>query len=398
MGKTAKFLKEFGHDVKVVTISRKKEKHESIIEIDSKDVKSIDIKIFDDVVPKNYFSSNYLKKIFIRIKYALRFRSFSFFLPNSSWSWISKASREATKIVDEWKPDLIFSSALPISSHIIARKVSVKNKIPWIAEYRDLWSGGPGARVGAFESFLLKRIEKKILSSAIGIVTVSEPLADYMKALHMKTVITVYNGYDQYDDSASISIPSEYRDKLLITYTGSLYEGRYPDTLFATLKEYPSLLDEIRIHFYTSDNEVLQKKVKQYGLQGSVRIKDLVSHSESLKIQRKSDILLYLSYSSQSHKGSGILSGKAFEYLGANRPILSVGKDSEHVLIKEGLMHHAKTKKQIYAKLSAWLSEKKQTGMVTCELKSTSRSQYSRKEQTAKIDAFLQFVKNEKAQ
>src|SRR5439155_9020565 len=59
------------------------------------------------------------------------------------------------------------------------------------------------------------------------------------------------------------------------------------------------------------------------GLAGRVELIDHVPRRESLRLQRESDVLLLL-IPEAGGRGRGVLSGKVFEYLAAERPILAV--------------------------------------------------------------------------
>src|SRR5439155_20325237 len=59
------------------------------------------------------------------------------------------------------------------------------------------------------------------------------------------------------------------------------------------------------------------------GLAGRVELIDHVPRRESLRLQRESDVLLLL-IPDAGGRGRGVLSGKVFEYLAAERPVLAV--------------------------------------------------------------------------
>src|SRR5436190_23381832 len=60
------------------------------------------------------------------------------------------AVREGKKIIDNEKPDIIFSSAPPYTCALIAMKLKryaektqnkkIPKKIPWISDFRDAWT------------------------------------------------------------------------------------------------------------------------------------------------------------------------------------------------------------------------------------------------------------------
>ena len=62
------------------------------------------------------------------------------------------------------------------------------------------------------------------------------------------------------------------------------------------------------------------------GLHNCVKFHGPISRKEALLKQQDADILLFLPWNNPRQKG--ILTGKLFEYIGAKRPILSIGKSS----------------------------------------------------------------------
>lgn len=390
MGKITKYLYQFGHDVRVVTNKHRSEDRSAPLEIPKEYCTYTNTTTFEQIIGKDYYEKTMFGKAIFRAKIAIKKRKSSYLLPDSSWAWYTNGVKEANELLKNWKPDLIYSSALPISAHFVARKISINHDIPWVAEYRDLWSGGHGARVSNIQSAFLKRIETWLLKPTIGLVTVSKPLAAYLRHLHKKSVSVIYNGFDS-NPYAQSSYPEKRSesDKLTIVYTGSIYEGRDPTVLFEAIDRLAELKEYIQVKFYTSSNSMIEEKIKNYNLENSVKRLDFVPYNQSLRIQSEADVLLYLSYSSDTHAGRGILSGKVFEYLGAERPILSIGADSNHLLIEQGLMLHLNDPEKIKNQLVQWINEKKENGIKEVNTDLPIRNTYSRLEQTKRLEEFI---------
>lgn len=386
----AKYFRVFGHDVRVITNRHDRSDESAPLEIPADQCKIVELVRFEQTIGDSYYHASRIKKGLIRLKHAWRYQKRSFLLPDSSWPWYSEAIREADTLISEWKPDLIYSSALPISSHFIARKLSKRHKIDWIAEYRDLWSGGHGARVSSTLSWFLKKIEQWLIRPAMGLITVSAPLAAYLRLIHHKPVEIIYNGYDETGSADHTEkLPKEKSDKITLVYTGAIYEGRDPSMLFEALNRMGEEGTQIKVIFYTPDAELVTRLAVNSGVERMVEVHLVIPYLDSLAAQRNADILLYLSYSSSTHQGRGILSGKVFEYLGASRPILSVGADKQHLLVEKGLMDHATTTSELVNYLKSKLREKRTHGKLVCSYKEKEREEYSRKNQARKAVEFI---------
>ena len=154
---------------------------------------------------------------------------------------------------------------------------------------------------------------------ADAIACVSEAIAAETEALGPRgRVVTIANGSD-FDDFAGI----EYTrgERFRITHTGSFFGKRDPRP-FLTALEAAGSRTSSRASSATSapaDRDWLEGR----GLApiGSSSI-PYVPRRRSLELQRDSEALLLL-IPEAGGRGKGVLSGKVFEYLAAERPILA---------------------------------------------------------------------------
>lgn len=157
--------------------------------------------------------------------------------PDVYKTWFRPAYREAKRILQNGKFDLIFSSSAPYTSHFIAMKLKKEFNIPWIADFRDPWSGNTIGVIYLNQTLILplrkilqlkiKNSERKILETANKTVVVSWHHRQQLCELHhipedMVEVIT--NGYDE-SDFEGLNAYALYPDKLTITFIGSFYLG-----------------------------------------------------------------------------------------------------------------------------------------------------------------------------
>jgi len=187
-----------------------------------------------------------------------------FTYPDAYKTWINPAIERGCEILKNEKFDAIISSSGPPSVNLVAASLSKKFNIPWIADFRDLWTQNHYYPYSKIRRFFERRLELRTLSPATILTTVSQPLAEKMQELHKnKKIVVIPNGFDpeQMNQSAPIS------DKFSITYTGYLYQGRRdPEPLFRLARELinenliePNLLE---INFYGYDEGWLIHEVK----------------------------------------------------------------------------------------------------------------------------------------
>lgn len=244
---------------------------------------------------------------------------FSFFRRYTNSMLIFEAVSLASEIVLRHQIQCIYSSSLPFSSSVVSSFIQYKYGLPWVAEFRDLWSKNHTKKNKKIESI----IERLVLKNASRLVTVSEDLAGKLSVLHRKKVDIIFNGFDLEDYTGD----EDLLDPLTITYTGTLYrQYQSARVLFSALsdlrKENKISNKEVRVLFYGNCSEIV-RDIDAYDLQSFVEYKGTVSYDEIVRVQKSSSILLFLEWNDGSQKG--ILTTKIFEYLGARRPILCVG-------------------------------------------------------------------------
>lgn len=276
--------------------------------------------------------------------------------PDGQMGWRHKALQEGVRWLGNWRPDVIYASAWPITSLLVGRAFAKAFGVPWFAEFRDLWVGN---HYLDFLPHWRKRIdamwEKHVLSDVAGVVTVSEPLAKRLRR-YRKPVIVLPNGWDPEDMSARETNPPESRNELRIVYTGLLYGGRQDVTpLLKAMREMP----EVRADFYGRQFDCVQRMCARFHLLDRVRFYASVPRSEALRMQRQADVLLLALWNDSREKG--VYTGKLFEYLAAGRPILAIGpKDNVAAdlirRLRAGIV--VSNVEEVQHALESWLSQK----------------------------------------
>jgi glycosyltransferase involved in cell wall biosynthesis len=156
-----------------------------------------------------------------------------------------------------------------------------------------------------------------VARSADAITCVSDAIAEEARGFspHGK-VVTITNGCD-FDDFAGLDYtPGE---RFRITHTGSFFGKRDPRP-FLTALDASGLDVQARFlgDFRSSDREWAEER----GLGDRLELIPYAPRQASLELQRDSEALLLL-IPEAGGRGKGVLSGKVFEYLAAERPILA---------------------------------------------------------------------------
>ena len=249
-----------------------------------------------------------------------------FAYPDGMKYWAKPAFEACSEIIESEDIKGIISSSFPVTAHTIAHDLKEKYNIPWIADLRDLWNMNPYINHTFIRNYFEKRLELKTFEN-VDILTTTTPLAKKtLQSLHpTKKIVSVVSGYDPQDFEGLKQ--TEKSDKLTLMYAGSLYNGkRDPSLLFEAVSQLiaENKIDtnKIAIDFY-GDTGNLEELSQKYNIESNVNIHGKVSHDEVLQNQMNSDVLLLISWMDEKEKM--FIPGKVYEYMGSQKPILSIG-------------------------------------------------------------------------
>jgi hypothetical protein len=106
--------------------------------------------------------------------------------PDAEKGWKSFAVKAGNELLQSEDIDVMISSSSPVTCHIIAKELKSRHNIPWVADLRDLWTQNHDYPYSSLRKLLETRLERKTLSAADALVTVSQPWAKKLEMLHMR--------------------------------------------------------------------------------------------------------------------------------------------------------------------------------------------------------------------
>jgi glycosyltransferase involved in cell wall biosynthesis len=240
-------------------------------------------------------------------------------LPDENVSYNLTAIPAAIRIVREEGIDVVMTTSPPPSIHFIGAAVKRATGARWVADLRDSIVANPhrssGSLGGKIREQGLGAVASLVARSADAIVTVSEPIAEEVRARGPSgRVVTISNGSD-FEDFAGL----EYHrgERFRITHTGSFFGKRDPRPFLTALSRVEGVTARFVGDFRSADREW------SAGIIDRVELIPYAPHRNALALERDSEALLLL-IPEAGGRGRGVLSGKVFEYLAAERPILAV--------------------------------------------------------------------------
>jgi glycosyltransferase involved in cell wall biosynthesis len=404
-GKTAKYLRELGHDVRVLTVADHPGLEPTLpVEIPSAQVLRIRWPSADRLVGRllarrraavssgevsvQHAGSRLVSRIGHLYRTLLCF-------PDETAVGLAHAYAAAARLLRSWRADVLFASAAPYSSLLLAAALGRRFGIPWVGELRDLWVENQAYRYSPARRRVEAALERRVLRSAAALVSVSEPLAERLRRVHRRPTAVVLNGFDRGD------YPPDARPDpalpLRVVYTGQVFpEKQDPTLLVDALHRLGDARRDVRLVFYGRflglALEGTMRRAAELGVSDCLAIRRPVSYGEALRIQREADVLLLLTWSDPANPG--VYTGKLFEYVGAGRPILAVGRIptiADDLIGERRLGVSLRDPDAIAEQLRVWIAAKGSGGGVPAVDEALAAG-LTRREQTRTLAEFLERV------
>ena len=249
-------------------------------------------------------------------------------VPDASVLWNLTAAPAAIRLVRRLRPDVVLTTSPPGSVHLAGLAAKRATGVRWVADLRDSLTQHAHRRREVRGEATLARL---VARHADAIVCVSEAIAAETSALAPRGIPRVIgNGCDFEDFSG---LPYAPGPRFRITHAGSFFGRRDPRPFLDALAQAG---DEVTARFVGDFRTRDRDHAASLGLGDRLELLPYVPRSEALALQRDSEALLLLIPEAEG-RGRGVLSGKVFEYLAAERPILAaVPPDGEAArLIRE---------------------------------------------------------------
>jgi glycosyltransferase involved in cell wall biosynthesis len=325
-------------------------------------------------------------------KLAILYRNLVCF-PDAQIGWYRPAVRAGLAAIDELKPSIIFSSSLPNTTHLVASSLAKRTGVPWVAEFRDLWTDNHNFRRVAGLRAAERLLERRTLSRASALVTVSDVWAETLRRRFDNPVHVIPNGFDSTDYPAAGDRVAPGR-RFSLVYTGMFYQSRQNAepivAAIAALARAGEITPEsfqLRLvgHYLHS----VMGAADRAGILPFVRLDAPVSHRESLRTQTEATALLFFDWFTGE---KGWYSAKIYEYLGARRRILAIGPGETVVsalIEKSGVGVTAGTSERAAEVLGGWVREHSAAGELPCSGEPSVLERFQRQRLAADMAALF---------
>jgi glycosyltransferase involved in cell wall biosynthesis len=314
----------------------------------------------------------------------------NFVIPDARKVWNRFALKAAIKELQSVRYNAVVTSGPPHSTHLIGLELKEKFGIKWLADFRDPWT-----KIDYLENVkrypLTEKLDKKLEAEVIArsdlVLSINQKILDDLNAEKKGKIIP--NGFDPVDFEG---IQREESEKFEINYFGNITKERDPAIVLKAVNELSGKYSDIQVNIWGNVSNDVKMELNNIDTSKIIKFHSYIPHDEMLQKMVNSSLLLLLINDVPDNKG--ILTGKIYEYLGAQVPILGIGpRDGEAALIlqktKAGEMFGYSDQKEIADFISQHFSDKKKSRMTE---KPNDVEKYSRVEQAKELANLLESI------
>jgi glycosyltransferase involved in cell wall biosynthesis len=305
------------------------------------------------------------------------------------YTWWHSATLKAKELLSKHRFDVVWATSDPLVPLAVGCEVARVAGLPLVADIRDSYN------VQRFGSWYKRPFqaaaERRLCSQASEVITVSQGLAEGLSCILRRPVHVINNGYDP---TLLPERPRVESDVFRLLYAGLIMlPQRSPATLLQAVRiciergVIPR--NKIEIVFLGTDPELVRRSFPEGIDEVPVRFVAKVPHREALMELMKAAVLISL-----THKGEkGVLTGKIFDYLAANRPIMALPDDHGEIhslLESTGAGVSLSCPEDICRALNVWYEQWLSNSQFAIKQNSNVVAQYSRRQQTKELAKVLE--------
>lgn len=257
-----------------------------------------------------------------------QYLEYNYYVPDTKIRWYKNAIKDiVNRVLKEEKVDLIFSTSYPYTDHLIGLEIKKRTNKPWVVDLRDPWVGNKFIYDRYDEKRKAKEIEleAEVIKYADKVINVTEDITNmYIERYpeYKEKFITITNGFD-ISDKVEENIKSK---KFIINYSGIVVDGQSPEIFLKAVEELiltnSNFKEDLLVNFTGSIIDKYTYLFENENIKDNIKINGYKPHDIVLKEMKQSSINLLILPDTEESKG--IYSGKIFDYILSEKPILGI--------------------------------------------------------------------------
>lgn len=258
--------------------------------------------------------------------------------PDEFITWADSSVDPLLSLIDREHISVIYSTFSPASNHCLAMALKARTGLPWLADFRDLWTDDyryPQTTPERCEAD--RQLERRFLATAdvvIGVTPSQTRILAGDQGGGGKKFETITNGFDA-EDFAAPEATRRTGEPFVLAHVGRLDQYRSYGALFDGLRRFVEQLGSERDRFLFRIVGHAGEAARAQLQNTAVRCEftGYVSHGDAIREMRAADALLLTVPTGPN--AASVIPAKLFEYLAARRPILTVappGSECERIV------------------------------------------------------------------
>lgn len=236
-------------------------------------------------------------------------------MPDAAVLWTATAVPTARRIAKDHAIDVVLTTSPPGSVHLVGSAASRAGGPAWVADLRDSVARHSQRRRDVRGE---ARLARSVARRADAVVCASEVIAEEMRVAGAGGKVRVIGNGADFEEFDGLEYTPAVRFR--ITHTGSFFGARDPRPFLDALSQVEG---DVVARFVGDFRARDREHAERLPLDSRLELIDYLPRREALALQRDSEALLLL-IPHAGGRGRGVLSGKVFEYLAAERPILAL--------------------------------------------------------------------------
>jgi glycosyltransferase involved in cell wall biosynthesis len=323
----------------------------------------------------------------------------NFIPPDGHYLWSLLAAGAVDREIIKHKPDVVYVSCSPFSLNILGAWIKYKYKIPWVSDFRDLWTLNPTPKrfFPSYDRFVSRRLEKLYLRYCDALIVNTENSRGKMigKYEFLREKISVIpNGYDPED------LPVEKNESKIsgtFFFGGSIYQNTdYTPLamlrLLSRLAEQGCLNKTWELHYAGSDGDALGDLIQKEQINVEYLLHGYLDHKSLYRlISRMEYVILCMPDKSDT---TSWIPARLYDYIANNSRLIcfmSRGSEVDQLLAHYGngvTLYYDEPENVQISKIMHFVADKRERGEEVSDLTKS----FSRKELTRKLADLLEKI------
>lgn len=250
--------------------------------------------------------------------------------PDDRALWVKPVTKRALQLIRQHDIKVVWATAQPWSTLVAGRNIKRATGVPLVLDFRDDWTTSNADFRKLKRLAQEQALERSILEAADAVVSVTPHIVEQLQkrapdSLKPSDIHYIPNGFDpSHFDSPPLT---NANGPFLIVHAGGLYRLRPVTPLLKALEswfeKHPERKHQVRVKLAGSTTPEIEQEIAESPVSGCIELLGFVEHQTARALMAEASVNLLMI--EQVQTAPWLFTGKVFEYIGAERPILMLG-------------------------------------------------------------------------